>query len=163
MTTPRDDIAGLSERLQRRAQSKYAPYNEATIMAEAATQLESLLKERDALQARVKEYDAAYDGLMKAKEAFRAEAHRNAERALRAEQERDEAYERADGLIDAISHAEDILSKHIEEFHDFDYEPHQIPQELSQLNGIRHHLLGSLIDEKGEPIRRLSGPEKEEK
>ena len=95
MTTPRDDIAGLSERLQRRAQSKYAPYNEATIMAEAATQLESLLKERDALQARVKEYDAAYDGLMKAKEAFRAEAHRNAERALRAEQERDEAYERA--------------------------------------------------------------------
>ena len=167
MTTPRDDIAGLIKRL--REESEYLAEEvgvQFTLLISENEALKAALiraeQERDALQARVKEYDAAYDGLMKAKEAFRAEAHRNAERALRAEQERDEAYERADGLIDAISHAEDILSKHIEEFHDFDYEPHQIPQELSQLNGIRHHLLGSLIDEKGEPIRRLaSGPEKE--
>lgn len=54
--------------------------------------------------------------------------------------------------LDAISHAEGMLSKHIEEFHDFDYLPGDEPREVAQLRGIQHHLLGSLINEKGEPL-----------
>lgn len=50
------------------------------------------------------------------------------------------------GLEDAIRTAETMLSQHIEEFHDFDYEPHQVPLELQQLRNIQHHLLGTLVE-----------------
>lgn len=41
--------------------------------------------------------------------------------------------------------ADKMLSEHIEEYHDYDYEPHQLPPELSSLRAIEHHLMGSLI------------------
>lgn len=52
-----------------------------------------------------------------------------------------------DDLKEAIALAEKMLSDHIEEFHDFDYEPHQVPSELSSLRAIQYHLLGSLMKE----------------
>lgn len=54
----------------------------------------------------------------------------------------------------ALAFAENRISKHIEEFHDFDYEPHQVPPELAQLRAIQHHLLGSLTGENGESVLR---------
>jgi hypothetical protein len=39
-----------------------------------------------------------------------------------------------------------MLSQHIEEFHDFDYQPHEVPLELQQLRNIQHHLLGTLVE-----------------
>jgi hypothetical protein len=59
------------------------------LLDEAATQLDSLLKERDALQARVKEWEEHAGPYWES-------------RALRAEQERDEAYER---VIQAVRDA----------------------------------------------------------
>jgi hypothetical protein len=50
------------------------------------------------------------------------------------------------GLEDAIRTAETMLSEHIEEFHDFDYQPHEVPLELQQLRNIQHHLLGTLVE-----------------
>lgn len=49
-------------------------------------------------------------------------------------------------LEDAIRTAETMLSEHIEEFHDFDYEAHQVPMELQQLRNIQYHLLGTLVE-----------------
>lgn len=46
---------------------------------------------------------------------------------------------------DSLALADKMLSEHIEKFHDFDYEPHQVPQELADLRMIEHHLMGSLI------------------
>lgn len=46
-----------------------------------------------------------------------------------------------------IATAEKMLSEHIEEFHDFDYQPHEVPLELSSLRAIQHHLLGSMMPE----------------
>ena len=100
MTTPRDDIAGLSERLRRLARitrraietSKLVfPWKtDSKTLDEAATQLDSLLKERDALQARVKELEAR-PPLLDAKSIPRVDALMRTfeSRALRAEQERD--------------------------------------------------------------------------
>lgn len=59
MTTPRDDIAGLSERLREHPTQTHIR----ALIDEAATQLDSLLKERDALQARVKELEANQERL----------------------------------------------------------------------------------------------------
>jgi len=56
----------------------------------------------------------------------------------------------SDDLAASIRTAESMLSAHIEEFHDFDYQPHEVPADLQQLRGIQHHLLGSLINESGE-------------
>lgn len=115
MTTPRDDIAGLIERLRDRT-SLYA-FKQLTfrhsydyeagraLLDEAATQLDSLLKEREALQARVKELEDGRNFWKSERDRIKAflsegdwqtieseQAWRK--RALRAEQERDEAYER---------------------------------------------------------------------
>lgn len=46
---------------------------------------------------------------------------------------------------DSLALADQMLSEHIEKFHDFDYEPHQIPPELTDLRAIEHHLIVSLI------------------
>lgn len=62
----------------------------------------------------------------------------NHERALAAEARLAEAR-------DDLALADKMISEHIEEFHDFDYEPHQVPPELAQLRAIEHHLMGSLI------------------
>lgn len=110
MTTPRDDIAGLSERLRIKAAmiklgEKIAFLSDAEIMQEAAAQLDALLKERDAPSARVKELEGLYDRhaeLLASKarqitngrtlyDAANARAEAAEARALRAEQERDEA------------------------------------------------------------------------
>lgn len=64
----------------------------------------------------------------------------------------------ADDMAASIRTAESMLSAHIEEFHDFDYQPHEVPAELQQLRSIQHHLLGSLIDETGEIYPSLSAP-----
>lgn len=53
-------------------------------------------------------------------------------------------------LVSSLRQAESMLSSHIEEFHDFDYQPHEVPLELQKLRDIQHHLLGSLIDKSGE-------------
>jgi hypothetical protein len=45
----------------------------------------------------------------------------------------------------SLALADKMLSEHIEKFHDFDYEPHQVPPELADLRQIEHHLMGSLI------------------
>lgn len=50
-----------------------------------------------------------------------------------------------------IAFAENMLAEHIEQFHDFDYQPHEVPAELASLRHIQHHLAGSLIDEHGNP------------
>ena len=123
MTTPRDDIAGLSERLRRLARitrraietSKLVfPWTtDSKTLDEAATQLDSLLKEREALQARVKELEEE-NGILRDMllnpdpdiEPDNLRLHREKcdaidralvaeSRALRLQQERDEAYERA--------------------------------------------------------------------
>lgn len=52
----------------------------------------------------------------------------------------------AANLEEAIRTAETMLSEHIEEFHDFDYQPHEVPPELQQLRNIQHHLLGTLVE-----------------
>lgn len=49
-------------------------------------------------------------------------------------------------LEDSIRTAETMLSEHIEEFHDFDYQPHEVPLELQGLRNIQHHLLGTLVE-----------------
>lgn len=50
-----------------------------------------------------------------------------------------------DEARNALALADKMISDHIEKFHDFDYEPHQVPQELANLRMIEHHLMGSLI------------------
>ncbi len=45
----------------------------------------------------------------------------------------------------SLALADKMISEHIEEYHDFDYEPHQVPPELASLRAIEHHLMGSLI------------------
>lgn len=57
---------------------------------------------------------------------------------------------------DALALADKMLSEHIEEFHDFDYQPHEVPPELAQLRQIEHHLMGSLILD--EDIPRAASP-----
>lgn len=57
-----------------------------------------------------------------------------------------------DELISDIACAETMLSEHIERFHDFDYQPHEVPPELESLRQITHHLAGSLINNAGEPV-----------
>jgi hypothetical protein len=47
--------------------------------------------------------------------------------------------------LEAIGHAENLLSAHIERYHDYDYEPHNVPPEVVSLRNIQHHLAGSLI------------------
>jgi hypothetical protein len=56
-------------------------------------------------------------------------------------------------LIDGIRFAINQLSEHIEEHHDFDYQPHQVPAELASLRGIQHHLEGCLIKDDGSAVR----------
>ena len=99
MTTPRDDIAGLSERLRRLARitrraietSKLVfPWTtDSKTLDEAATQLDSLLKERDALQARVKELEGINANLCRDKNTLLVVGSRFEDRWRRAEQERD--------------------------------------------------------------------------
>lgn len=123
-TTPRDAI-GLSERL-RRAVDPFWHHTRNEVITEAATQL-------DALQERVKELEAAdrYANLisiiadireksglggkpMLNELAYAVEAKIEAaeSRALRAEHERDEAYERAAGVVDgAIAEFDDLLKR----------------------------------------------------
>ena len=65
----------------------------------AATAIDSLLKEQDALQARVKELDGRYLGAVAARGMLRDRADEAESRAARLQQERDEAYERAGKII----------------------------------------------------------------
>lgn len=107
-----DDIAGLSERLREDiaqlvtaiSQAKFSgprtgvrvkdPSALMDDLTDAATQLDALLKERDALQARVKELEKAWDVYDTHTRLWKIEHDRKLEeaesRALRAEQERDE-------------------------------------------------------------------------
>ena len=167
MTTPRDDIAGLSERLRRLARitrraietSKLVfPWTtDSKTLDEAATQLDSLLKERDALQARVKELEGdmeyqarAHSKLVNELEEdrvcgwnLRREADRLRDVAKAAadtlRQERDEAYERAAGVADSFPIGND--------------------DEYDQSD------IGSVTCARSiaAAIRRLAGPEKEKK
>jgi hypothetical protein len=57
-----------------------------------------------------------------------------------------------DELIASIRQAAQMISEHIEEHHDFDYQPHEVPLELQALRNVQHHLEGSLIDAKGETM-----------
>lgn len=57
-----------------------------------------------------------------------------------------------DELISDIAYAENQISEHIEKYHDFDYEPHQVPEELESLRRIMHHLAGALYTKAGEPV-----------
>lgn len=59
----------------------------------------------------------------------------------------------------ALALADKMISDHIEKFHDFDYQPHQVPQELADLRAIEHHLMGSLILD--EDIAALSREEQQ--
>ena len=108
MTTPRDDIAGLSERLRRLARitrraietSKLVfPWTtDSKTLDEAATQLDSLLKERDELQARVKELERIAVGECRSANERLVELEIWQARATRLQQERDEAYEQIKSL-----------------------------------------------------------------
>lgn len=73
--------------------------------------------------------------------------HKLRVRALAAESEVSSLKQELTEARDSIALAENMLSSHIEEFHDFDYEPHDVPLELAGLRHIQHHLMGSLIDE----------------
>jgi hypothetical protein len=66
-----------------------------------------------------------------------------------------------DDLIESIRHAAGMISDFVEEYHDFDYEPHQVPAELEAIRRVQHHLEGSLITSSGETAA-LSLPEKAE-
>ncbi|CAM5397985.1 hypothetical protein AFEL58S_01990 [Afipia felis] len=66
---------------------------------------------------------------------------------------RDDALREA---LEAIAHAESMLSAHIEEYHDGDFEPHEEPAERASLRDIQHHLAGALIGEDGEPLLALA-------
>src|SRR5688500_7911064 len=107
MTTPRDDITGRPNRILEGAKEALAVARGEQAAASLhingheyvpATQLDSLLKEREALQARVKELEAnsfAERGLRMAMARDRSDEMKHWKaRAIRAEQERDEAYER---------------------------------------------------------------------
>ena len=52
-------------------------------------------------------------------------------------------------LIGSIRTAATMISRHLEEYHDFDCAPEQMPSEVESLRRIEHHLEGSLIDDKG--------------
>ena len=58
-------------------------------------------------------------------------------------------------LIEGIQAAITMLGEHIDEHWDFEFEPHNEPAELSSLRRVQHHLIGTLIDKNGEPIRAL--------
>lgn len=117
-TTPRDDIAGLSERLQRQA----SDYPGVGLFTEAATQLDALSAgvkelERTAADALARMMDAqmkigAYQGYATGAEA-RAKDMKS--RAIRAEQERDEAYERAAQQAEQFAppHSMDLGKGHV--------------------------------------------------
>jgi DNA-binding XRE family transcriptional regulator len=64
-------------------------------------------------------------------------------------------------LIDGIRFAINQISEHIEEHHDFDYQPDRVPSELSSLRGIQHHLEGCLIKDDGSPVRSQPATENE--
>lgn len=91
MTTPRDDISGLSERLRIYA-NHTAPWYPRDLCLQAATQL-------DALQARVKELEAErkrYDAEVRSWKIGHDQKLATLRRqTTRLKQERDEAYERA--------------------------------------------------------------------
>lgn len=105
MTTPRDDIAGLSERLRdyRVWSATHGRYNAVELTLEAATAL-------DALQARVKELEDHNRRLGQGgAERYWEERYRDeAAHALRAQQERDEAYERAVQAIRGASSVDGV-------------------------------------------------------
>lgn len=56
-------------------------------------------------------------------------------------------------LVEAIALAAGDLSEHIEKYHDYEFEPGAEPPERGSLRGIQHHLEGSLIDDRGNPVR----------
>lgn len=111
MTTPRDDIAGLSERLRAEIDQPLA-YRNDTTLREAATQLDSLLKERDALQARVKELEAR-PPLLDAKSIPRVDAlvRTLEDRATRLQQERDQALACCDSYVNENQQLHDRMEK----------------------------------------------------
>jgi chromosome segregation ATPase len=108
MTTPRDAIAGLIDYLRKAAMALYLAVDQTVAndlspkIEDAATQLDSLLKERDALQARVKELEGFCDKAIASRLAWRRQAEEAESRATRLQQERDEAYER---VIQAVRDA----------------------------------------------------------
>lgn len=61
-----------------------------------------------------------------------------------------------DELIESIQYAIGTLSMHIEAYHDFDYQPHEVPPELDELRRLQHHLEGSLISSTGEIASTVS-------
>jgi hypothetical protein len=154
MTTPRDDIAGLSERL-REPHVAFARKTDCTDLGvfvrwlkancrEAATQLDSLLKERD---ARVKELEADFLAVSKWHSQAVEENEEIQDRALRAEQERDEAYERAAGVAKERAVKLRAKAKSLKRPHNQHY--------FAQ--AIEASVIESAI------VRRLAGPEKEKK
>jgi hypothetical protein len=64
-----------------------------------------------------------------------------------------------DELIESIQYAIGTLSMHIEAYHDFDYQPHEVPPELAELRRLQHHLEGSLISSTGEIASTASSAE----
>jgi len=67
-----------------------------------------------------------------------------------------------DELIESIQYAIGTLSMHIDAYHDGDYEPHQVPDELEELRRLQHHLEGSLIDSNGVAVS-VTYPDREGK
>jgi hypothetical protein len=99
MTTQRDAIAGLRDRLLAEIDQPIAYRDDATLR-EASTQLDALREERDAMQARVGVFEVDLNGTIERSKTLLDAKNHWMDRALRAEQERDEAYELAAKAID---------------------------------------------------------------
>jgi hypothetical protein len=58
---------------------------------------------------------------------------------------RDQALSQVEDARKSLQIADQMVSDHIERFHDYDYRPEEQPPELASLHQIEHHLMGSLI------------------
>lgn len=107
MTTPRDDIDGLIERLKEPWDLRYS-CRITQERVEAAAQL-------DALSARVKELEFDIAGFRLINVLYKNSTGAAEARALRAEQERDEAYERAAHTAEQFAppHSVDLGRGHV--------------------------------------------------
>jgi hypothetical protein len=104
----------------------------------------------ESLRAKLREAEEKVGKLTEYGEGMRAEVKRLSD-------ECQDALAQVEQARDAIALADKMLSEHIEEFHDFDYQPHEVPPELAGLRAIEHHLMGSLILD--EDISTLSSTE----
>lgn len=192
MTSPTThlDAIGLSDRLRDRdAIVIGGMFTAIPLLHEAATALDALLKERDALQARVKELEArqaddlAEFGLMEMR-ALRAEQERADEWNLRREaesqrdvakaaadtlrQERDEAYERLKTLAEAraLSGVRKLVAGWNGEGREdgpYTRHPDELGATLPKTNCGAIYQLDDAMTAARDLVRRLAGPEKEGK